>query len=457
MSVSFVWASLFSLLVGITASRVGGAFFLGKQKRGFAFLASKRLYEDRQRDSMKSRLRYTHERSLGARLRRGVREARLLFLSTPGDASLPVYSTSRDSRSVHVLATSLEAECDDREGTVASSPDSPHLPSNSPPSSSVQAEEKKKLSRRGKVPVGSSAKGVAKGEEGEGGLRKSWRGDGEQVLVEEGGGEVVRWRCNHCGALFKKEAGMHLHATKIHHGLSVSMGECAIGAKSAGVRPFASMGENALSAKSAGVHPFASTGEYAISAKSAGVRPFASMGKGALSAKSAGAAPFASMGEYAFSAKSAGAAPFASMGKGALSAKSAGAAPFASTGEYALGAKSAGAAPFASMGEYAFSAKSAGVRPFASMGKGALGAESAGVRPFASMGEYALTAKSAEVRPFASTGDNALSAKSAGVRPFASMGEYALSAKSAGAAPFASMGEYALGAKSVRAAHVYAE
>uniref|UniRef100_A0A0G4GG96 Uncharacterized protein n=1 Tax=Chromera velia CCMP2878 TaxID=1169474 RepID=A0A0G4GG96_9ALVE len=110
MSVSFVWVSLCSVLVGITARQVSGAFLLGKQERGFGFLASKRLYEDRQRDSMKSRLRYTHGRSLGARLRRGGREARLLFLSTPGDGSLPVSSTSRDSRSVHVLAASLEAQ-----------------------------------------------------------------------------------------------------------------------------------------------------------------------------------------------------------------------------------------------------------------------------------------------------------------------------------------------------------
>uniref|UniRef100_A0A0G4HQB4 C2H2-type domain-containing protein n=1 Tax=Chromera velia CCMP2878 TaxID=1169474 RepID=A0A0G4HQB4_9ALVE len=218
MSVSFVWVSLCSVLVGISARQVSGAFLLGKQERGFAFLVSKRFYEDRQRDSVKSRLRYTHERSLGARLRQGGREARLLFLSTPGDASLRVSSTSRDSRSVHVLAASLEAESDNREGTVASPPRSLYLPSDSPPSSSVQTEEKKNSSRRGKVPVRSSAKGAAKGEEGGGGLRKSWRGDGEQVLVEEGGREVVRWRCNHCGALFKKEAGVHIHATKVHHG-----------------------------------------------------------------------------------------------------------------------------------------------------------------------------------------------------------------------------------------------
>uniref|UniRef100_A0A0G4GRJ9 C2H2-type domain-containing protein n=1 Tax=Chromera velia CCMP2878 TaxID=1169474 RepID=A0A0G4GRJ9_9ALVE len=360
MSVSVVWVSLFSLLVGITTRRVGGALLLGKQERGFAFLASKRVYEDRHRNSVKSRLRYTHERSLGARLRQGGREARLLFLSTPGDASLPVSSTSPDSRSVHVLAASLEAESDNREGTVASSPHSPHLSSDSPSSSSVQTEEKKKLSRRGKVPLRSSAKGAAKAEEGEGGLRKSWRGDGEQVLVEEGGREVVRWGCNHCEALFKKEAGVHIHATKIHHGVSVGMGDNALSAKSAAVRPFASMGEDALGAKSAGAAPFASMGDNALSAKSAGAAAFASMGENALSAESAGAAPFASMGEDALGAKSVGVAAFASMGEYALCAKNAGAAPFASMGEYALSAKSAGVGQSASMGEYALSAKIAG-------------------------------------------------------------------------------------------------
>jgi len=162
--------------------------------------------------------------------------------------------------------------------------------------------------------VRSSAKGAMKGQEREGGLRKSWRGDGEQVLVEEGGREVARWRCNHCGALFKKEAGMHIHATRKHHGeeegdpgskspnrrrnplnnadklcvphqrdarkcslcdprflrrVSVSMGEYALNAKSAGAAPFASMGDNALGAKSVGAPPYVSMGENALSAKSA--------------------------------------------------------------------------------------------------------------------------------------------------------------------------------------------
>uniref|UniRef100_A0A0G4FYD5 C2H2-type domain-containing protein n=1 Tax=Chromera velia CCMP2878 TaxID=1169474 RepID=A0A0G4FYD5_9ALVE len=435
MFVSFVWVSLFSLLVGTLAMQRGDVFLPHKQERRSAFLSLKALYQDHHDDRIKSRLRYTHESSLQGRLLRVARGARRLLLSTPGDASLRLSTFSRS-----VVAASLEAGNTNQQGTFAPPPSSPDLPSDSAPSSAVQTKGKKKSSRRGKTPVQARTRGAKNGGQGEGErhLRKSSRGDGEQVLVEvpkkeEGDGgrgrgnsniqEEILWLCTHsdCGALFKTEGGLHHHATVIHH------------------RVVAGMGEDALFEKSAGAGPFASMGEPALRAKSAGAGAFASMGESALSAKSAGAGPIASMGEDSLCVKSAGAGPFAGMGKDALCVKSAGAGPFASMGEDALCAKSAGAGPFASMGEDSLCVKSAGAGPFAGMGEDALCVKSAGAGPFASMGESALCAKSA------------------GADPFAGMAENALFAKSAGAGPFASMRDYDPSFRSVRAAQVYAD
>uniref|UniRef100_A0A0G4H0C3 C2H2-type domain-containing protein n=1 Tax=Chromera velia CCMP2878 TaxID=1169474 RepID=A0A0G4H0C3_9ALVE len=490
---SLLFFMLFSFLLVV----VTGVFLRDRPKKVSSSVLRRRLLRDWRRRSTKMRLQCGESGSFGGRRHR--REMpRLLFLFVPAVTSV---SASPGVRSV--LAASV-SESDQHKKTISrsSSLQPPLDPSFSFSSAGKTNEKRRKLTRR-VVRGAGRPEAEREGRRDEEPLKASWRGDGEEVLVEmpvigglSGGGEgdgktetAKLWKCNECGGLFETSRGLHIHVGLKHRRWDTRLPKDSAGtgtkamtlkrhrsvkrrwrgwlafaftydrflsAHCAALRcelgTTASMGETALSAKSVRAAPFVSMGEDALSARSVVAAPFVSMGENAITAKSVVAAPFVSMGDDALSAKTAGDAPFVSMGEYARRAKSVVAAPFVSMGENAITAKSVVAAPFVSMGEDALSARSVGAAPFVSMGECALSARSVGAAPFVSMGDDALSAKTAGDAPFVSMGENALSAKSVGAAPFVSMGEYARRAKSVGAAPFVSMREYARRARSVGAA-----
>uniref|UniRef100_A0A0K6S729 C2H2-type domain-containing protein n=1 Tax=Chromera velia CCMP2878 TaxID=1169474 RepID=A0A0K6S729_9ALVE len=157
---------------------------------------------------------------------------RLLFLFAP---ALTAVSTAPVVRSV--LAASVSESDQHHKAVPRSSSLQPLLdPSFSFPSAGKKNEKRQKLTQ---ALVGRAARAREKGTSQEVGgegredkepLKASWRGDGEEVLVEipvieglpvggEGDGKMETaklWKCNECGGLFKTERGLHVHAALKH-------------------------------------------------------------------------------------------------------------------------------------------------------------------------------------------------------------------------------------------------